>query len=71
MKTKQKTFRVNRRYAEHEFAVQKVGELIEARGFEINLHCYKIVHIDDQDVLFERASNVENPKDQERAKSNE
>ena len=54
MKTKQKTFRVNRRYAEREFAVQKVGELIETRGFEINLHLYKIVHIDDQDVLFER-----------------
>ena len=41
MKTKQKTFRVNRRYAEREFAVQKVGELIETRGFEINLHLYK------------------------------
>ena len=54
MKAKRKTFRVNRRYAEREFAVQKVGELIETRGFEINLHLYKIVHIDDQDVLFER-----------------
>jgi len=54
MKTKHKTFRVNRRYAEREFAVQKVGELIETRGFEINLHFYKVVHIDDQDVLFER-----------------
>ena len=54
MKTKQKTFRVNRRYAEREFAVQKVGELIETREFEINLHWYKIVHIDDQDILFER-----------------
>ncbi|GAI81094.1 unnamed protein product, partial [marine sediment metagenome] len=39
---------------EREFAVQKVGELIETRGFEINLHWYKVVHIDDQDVLFER-----------------
>ena len=56
MKTKQKTFRVNRRYAEREFAVQKVGELIETREFEINLHLYKIVHIDDQDVLFERVT---------------
>ena len=54
MKTEQKTFRVNRRYAEREFAIQKVGELIETREFEINLHCYKVVHIDDQDVLFER-----------------
>ena len=54
MKSKQKTFRVNRRYAEREFAVQKVGELIETREFEINLHLYKVVHIDDQDVLFER-----------------
>ena len=54
MKTKQKTFRVNRRYAERKFAVQKVGELIKTREFEINLHCYKVVHIDDQDVLFER-----------------
>jgi len=54
MKTKQKTFRVNRRYAERKFAVQKVGELIKTREFEINLHLYKIVHIDDQDVLFER-----------------
>ncbi len=53
MKTKQKTFRVNR-YAEREFAVQKVGELIKTRVFEINLHLYKIVHIDDQEVLFER-----------------
>ena len=56
MRAKQKTFRVNRRYAEREFAVQKVGELIEMRGFEINLHWYKIVHIDDQDVLFERVT---------------
>ena len=54
MRAKQKTFRVNRRYAEREFAVQKVGELIETREFEINLHWYKIVHIDDQDILFER-----------------
>ncbi|GAJ24790.1 unnamed protein product, partial [marine sediment metagenome] len=34
MKTKQKTFRVNRRYAERQFAVEKVGKLIETRGFE-------------------------------------
>ena len=54
MKTKQETFRVNRRYAEREFAVQKLGELIRTREFEINLHWYKIVHIDAQDVLFER-----------------
>jgi len=26
----------------------------KTRGFEINLHLYKIVHIDDQDILFER-----------------
>ena len=58
MKTKQKTFRVNRRYAEREFAVQKVGELIKAREFEINLHLYKVVHIDDQDVLFERVRDT-------------
>jgi len=45
MKAKQKTFRVNRR---REFAVQKVGELIEAREFEINIRVYKIVDIDDQ-----------------------
>ncbi len=51
MKTEQKTFRVNRRYAERKFAIQKAGELIETREFEINLHLYKIVHIDDQDVL--------------------
>jgi len=56
MKAKQKTFRVNRRYAEREFAVQKVGELIETREFEINLYWYKIVHVDDQDVLFERVT---------------
>jgi len=56
MKAKQKTFRVNRRYAEREFAVQKVGELIKTRGFEINLHMYKVVHIDDQDILFERVT---------------
>ncbi|MBA7671448.1 hypothetical protein ES703_79606 [subsurface metagenome] len=54
MKAKQKTFRVNHRYAEREFAIQKVGELIKTRGFEINLHLYKVVHIDDQDILFER-----------------
>jgi len=56
MKAKQETFRVNRRYAEREFAVQKVGELIKTRGFEINLHLYKVVHIDNQDVLFERVT---------------
>ena len=56
MRAKQKTFRVNRRYAEREFTIQGVGELIETRGFEINLHWYKIVHIDDQDVLFERVT---------------
>ena len=47
VETKQETFRVNRRYAEREFAVQKVGELIKTRGFEINLHLYRVVHIDD------------------------
>lgn len=57
MKAKQKTFRVNRRYAQREFAVQKVGELIKTREFGTNLHLYKIVHIDDQDVLFERENN--------------
>ena len=54
MKAKQKTFRVNHRYAEREFAIQKVGELIKTRGFEINSHWYKVVHIDEQDILFER-----------------
>jgi len=54
MKTKQKTFQVNRRYAERKFAVQKVGQLIKTREFEINLHWYKVVHIDDQDVLLDR-----------------
>jgi len=54
LRNEKETFRINRRYAEREFAVQKVGELIETRGFEINLHWYKVVHIDDQDVLFER-----------------
>ena len=58
MKAKQKTFRVNRRYAEREFAVQKVGELIKTRGFEINLNLYKVVHIDDEDVLFERVRDT-------------
>ncbi|MBA7663383.1 hypothetical protein ES703_71423 [subsurface metagenome] len=42
IKAKQETFRVNHRYAEREFAIQKVGELIKTRGFEINLHLYKI-----------------------------
>ena len=56
MKAKQETFRVNRRYAEREFAVQKVGESIKTRGFEVNLHLYKVAHIDNQDVLFERVT---------------
>ena len=56
MKTK-KTFRVNRRYAERKFAVRKIGELVKTREFEIDLHLYKVVHVDDQDVLFERESN--------------
>jgi len=56
MEANQKTFRVNRRYAEREFAVQKVGESIKTREFETNLHLYKVVHMDDQDVLFERVT---------------
>jgi len=56
MKTK-KTFRVNRRYAERKFAVRKIGELVKTREFETNLHLYKAVHVDDQDILFERGNN--------------
>ena len=50
----QRVIRMNLRYAEKEFGVMHLGQTIKTRTLEHNPYHYRLVHIDDQDVLLER-----------------
>ena len=50
----QRVTRMNLRRAEKEFGVTHLGQIIKTRALEHNLYSYRVVHIDDQDVLLER-----------------
>jgi len=52
-------FRVNRRVAESELAVREIGQVVETSTLEHTVYNYKVVHIDDQDVLLERIRSEE------------
>ena len=54
-----KVFRMNRRVAESEDAVRAVGQVVEMSKLEHTAYNYKVVHIDDQDVLLERTQSEE------------
>jgi hypothetical protein len=52
--TKDKLIRTNLRHGEKEFGITHVGQTIETHALEHNPHRYRVVHIDDQDILLER-----------------
>ena len=56
---KQQVIRVNLRRAEKEFGITHLGQTIETRTLEHNPYHYRVVHIDDQDVLLERITRVQ------------
>ena len=49
-----KVIRINLQRGKREFEVTQVGQTIKTRTLEHNPYVYKVVHIDDQDILLER-----------------
>ncbi len=54
MKPTQQVLRTNLRHGEKGFGITHVGQTIETYALENNFHRYRVVHIDDQDILLER-----------------
>ncbi len=49
-----KVFRINRVTGTVDFKICEVGQVIKTNRFEADTYQYRVVHIDDQDVLLER-----------------
>ncbi len=49
-----RVFRVNRITGTADFKIYEVGQVIKTNRFETNTYQYRVVQIDDQDVLLER-----------------
>ena len=55
---KGRIIRISLMPAQNKYKITHVCQVIRTDDFEVNTYDYKVVHIDDQDVLLENISNI-------------